>query len=196
VFNIWIESVLVVENLDVYARVGALSPYFVLLRVPVLDRNVTIQFERVVNDPFISAIEVLEINNSTIAPINTPTAVPVPVPSQMIPKVLRVNAGGSPYNDTFGNKWIGDQYFHNNGAISTRDCTRDIVNTTDEELYCTQRYFRSIDTTPFMYEIPVHSTADYQVRLHFSENVSQVIEFFVILFIYFVLTSGFVLAVF
>jgi Malectin domain len=177
-----VEDSLVVDNLDVYDRVGAFTAYVISILTPISDGNATIRFDEVTQNSFISAIEVLEVySNSTPVPTISPTPIPIAapeqVPTQVIPSsssgVVRVNAGGPRYNDTMGNTWVGDKYVKGNGAVSAENCPVNVTNTLDDALYCTQRFFRPTDPSPFVYEVPVNETSQYEVRLYFSENVSQ-----------------------
>ena len=171
-----------VENLDVYARAGAVTAYVFASRVYIPDRNVTIQFVPVVHNPFISAIEVLEVPN-TAAPITIPTAAPFPVPSASPLKttyteVVRINAGGETFVDSMGNTWSNDTYFQgNNSFVGNEACESsiDIVNTIDDALFCSERYFKGNNTAHSSYEIPVNEAAEYLLRLYFSETVSPIV---------------------
>jgi Malectin domain len=151
------------------------------IQVFVTDRIATIQFVPIVNDPFISAIEVVEVPNAT-APITIPTEFPISVPNPSPPsatstEVLRINAGGETFVDSSGNTWANDTFFLGNSFVGDEACTsdRDIVNTTDDALFCSERYFKGNKTIGSSYEIPVNYPAEYQVHLYFSENVSQFI---------------------
>lgn len=174
VFNILVEGVLSVENLDVYARAGALNAYVITLQTLVTDRIVTIQFIPVIDDPFISAIEVVEIPNIT-APITFPTESPILVPNASSPDptstaIVRLNAGGEMFVDSKGNTWSNDTFFQGNSFVGDQACNRNISNTIDDALFCTERYFKGNSTQLSSYEIPVSGNAVYQLRLYFSEN--------------------------
>lgn len=191
VFNILVEGGLAVENLDVYARAGALTAYVITLQVIVTDQIVTIQFVPVVDDPFISAIEVIEIPNIT-TPIAFPSASPVLIPNGSSPvattaAVVRLNAGGETFVDNEGNTWSNDTYFQGNSFIGDQACNKNIGNTIDDALFCTERYFNKGNSTiPSLYEIPVNGDAVYQIRLYFTENVSKIVVrcFFILFFSY------------
>ncbi|MEO1652585.1 MAG: malectin domain-containing carbohydrate-binding protein, partial [Bacteroidota bacterium] len=82
--------------------------------------------------------------------------------------VVRINAGpaSAPFTDTEGNVWGVDQYFTggtawtNNGLNSV-----DILNTTDDALYKTERS----GADGWTYNIPVPGPGTYQVNLHLAE---------------------------
>lgn len=72
---------------------------------------------------------------------------------------IRINVGG-PQTIASGNTFIGDQ-FATGGSLFGR--TVPIANTTDDELYQTERY------SNFTYNIPLPVSGDYDMRLHFAE---------------------------
>lgn len=81
--------------------------------------------------------------------------------SNQVPSI-RINSGG-PMLSFNGTDWSADQYF-NGGGIFDRPI--DIANTSNDELYQTERYATS---GPLIYEIPV-SNGDHNVNLHFAET--------------------------
>jgi Malectin domain len=169
VFDILIENTLAENNLDVFEQVGAFTPYVASYQTTILDGNATIRFREVVQNPFICAIEILEVrSNETI--VVAPTAAPV---SAWPVGEVRVNAGGPRYIDSFGNTWVGDKFFKGKGAVSNDYCPGNVTNTMDSALFCTQRYFRSMDALPFVYNVPVNETSQYLVRLYFAEMVRR-----------------------
>jgi Malectin domain len=121
------------------------------------------------------------------APIPAPTAPnPAPVSPPVVPPpnapitpptaptataIERINAGGGQFADAAGNTWIADNYFGGKGA-GFGSCPAIVANTVDDELYCTNRWFASWDSPPFVYQIPVSVAGLYEVRLHFAELVS------------------------
>lgn len=169
-----------------YARAGALTAHIITLQALVTDRMVTIQFIPIVDDPFVSAIEVLELPNTT-APTNSPTMSPSARPSTnptvaTSSAVVRLNAGGETFVDSKGNTWSNDTYYYGDSFIGNRSCSKNIGNTIDDALFCTERYFRGNGTSPSSYEIPVNNDAVYQLNLYFSENVSKVAALFFVHF--------------
>jgi Malectin domain len=88
VFDVYVEGVLVRDNLDVYSVSGGLNvAHLVTVPVSVSDGAVTIELVAQVENPFISAIEVVRLpNNSTF--ITAPTAAPTPF------QTILINCGG------------------------------------------------------------------------------------------------------
>src|SRR5262249_549467 len=81
--------------------------------------------------------------------------------------ILRINAGGGEYADSFNNFWEPDNYFVNNNPTAPLTATmseeaQPIWNTTDDPLYINEH------ATAFRYQLPVPN-GNYTVRLHFAE---------------------------
>lgn len=92
----------------------------------------------------------------------------------------RINAGEeSEYIDTDGIAWDADQWYGNKGRRTTpSECFSDISNTTDDILYCSNRFYpTSTVELPYLYNIPVPYSALYEVRLHFAEVVRRKISY-------------------
>ena len=86
----------------------------------------------------------------------------------------RINAGGeSEYIDTNGMSWGADKWYGDIGRRTTpSECTANIINTTDDILYCSNRFYpTSVVDPPYRYNIPLPYTALYEIRLHFAEVV-------------------------
>jgi hypothetical protein len=86
----------------------------------------------------------------------------------------RINAGGEiEYIDTNGISWGADDWYGNKGRRTTpSECTANIINTTDDILYCSNRFYpTSIVDPPYRYNIPLPYSALYEIRLHFAEVV-------------------------
>ena len=81
--------------------------------------------------------------------------------SNQLPSI-RINSGG-PMLTFNGNDWSADQYFNGGGTF---DRPLDIGNTSNDELYHTERYATS---GPIIYQIPV-ANGDHNVNLHFAET--------------------------
>jgi hypothetical protein len=79
----------------------------------------------------------------------------------------RYNSGGAAYLDSQGQQWSADNFFQN-GSTYTTPSTADILNTTDDTLYRTERYGGAQGTAALKYSIPVMN-GTYTVRLHFAE---------------------------
>ncbi|MGB7926493.1 MAG: malectin [Pyrinomonadaceae bacterium] len=88
--------------------------------------------------------------------------------AQPAPTPLRINAGGPQYTDATGNIWQADAYLKYGGGYAPESlATTDILNTTDDALYRSER-FGGVPYTPLAYEIPL-ANGSYTVRLHFAE---------------------------
>jgi len=86
----------------------------------------------------------------------------------------RINAGGEiEYIDSNGISWGADKWYGNTGRrTSPSECTANIINTTDDILYCSNRFYpTSIVDPPYRYNSPLPYAALYEIRLHFAEVV-------------------------
>jgi hypothetical protein len=98
---------------------------------------------------------------STAPVVATPAPEPAPQ-SGSLKLPVRINAGRfDPYTDSQGNVWLPDQGF--DGETIERDPALPISNTTDSEIYRTERY--SMES--FAYPVP---NGRYTVKLHFAET--------------------------
>lgn len=86
--------------------------------------------------------------------LKTGTTPPPPPPPPTDPTTVKINAGGSVYNDFSADK--------NSSGGSTYSTTAAIDATTMDPLYQTERYGN------FSYSIPI-ANGDYTVKLHFAE---------------------------
>jgi hypothetical protein len=96
-----------------------------------------------------------------VAPVLAPTLTPVtaPVPS------VRINAGGEAYTDPNSQLWIANAYVVGNVGSNFHSCASNILNTTLKTLYCTNRWYDG----NMIYEVPVPSNGNWEIRLHFAE---------------------------
>jgi glucose/arabinose dehydrogenase len=152
VFNVSIEGTLVLQNLDIFKEVGFQKPLVKSFVIPVNDGVLDIAFEHVVENPKISAIEVI--------PTTTP---PPPPPTNAL---FRVNAGGVAFTDASGNAWTADANF-NTGNTATSSTAWTGAN---PQLYSTERWDPP-DAPELAYTFPV-SPGTYTVNLHFAEIYS------------------------
>ncbi len=78
--------------------------------------------------------------------------------------VVRINAGGQGYADSFNNFWGPDAFVTNTTPVTTTasEEAQPIWNTTDDQLYINEH------STAFRYDIPLPN-GSYVVRLHFAE---------------------------
>lgn len=103
VFSVFVEGSLVVSNLDIYQQVGSNTSFVVSTRQDISDGYVTIDFTSSIGQPFLSAVEVVEMPPISLgptmpAPIPTP---PVPIPAISIAPIITpkfqeilINCGG------------------------------------------------------------------------------------------------------
>jgi len=145
VFDVSIEGTKVLQNLDIFAEVGFDKPLVESFTTTVSDGVLDILFSHGVENPKISAIEVIPVS----------TAPP--------PSVLRVNAGGPAFTDSSGNAWQADRNFNTGDTFtSTQPWTGP-----NAPLYGTERWDPA--TAPELsYSFPV-TPGTYTVTLHFSE---------------------------
>jgi Malectin domain len=61
--------------------------------------------------------------------------------------------------------WSADQYFASGGKLVT--CP---TSGTNDNIYCSSRFFRSTFGTPFRYDIPISQNGSYTLKLHFAEQ--------------------------
>jgi Malectin domain len=165
-----VENTLVLDNLDVVKVAGVATAYVFQLDTVVLDGFLTIELVGVVENPMISAIEVIRLPGA-IAPVKPPTRAPTLAPSAADLTVARINVGGDALVDSKGKAWSADSFFADNGA-GYWSCPKSINNTVDDDLYCTFRWYAPWHKSPYIYDIPVPSQSNYLVRLHFAEIVS------------------------
>ncbi|MGB3585620.1 MAG: malectin domain-containing carbohydrate-binding protein, partial [Tunicatimonas sp.] len=87
-------------------------------------------------------------------------------PQSELPAVVRINAGGPEvsYGDSV---FVADEYFSGDGKSYTNSSITDIANTTQDELYLTERSTNK-SLQSFSYAIPVTNGA-YEIKLHFAE---------------------------
>lgn len=82
--------------------------------------------------------------------------------------IYRVNAGGPAYTDASDNLWTSDAGYFNVGMTSSIGAGTDILGTTLDTLYLTDRW-DSVQDPELLYTFPV-SNGNYLVRLHFAET--------------------------
>ncbi|MGI9551691.1 MAG: ThuA domain-containing protein [Aurantibacter sp.] len=88
-------------------------------------------------------------------------------PDKAPPFVLRINSGGAAvvFNDSIN--YIADTLFIGNGQSYTNNNIADILETTQDSIYKTERTTNA-NLQSFGYNIPV-SDGDYEIKLHFAE---------------------------
>ncbi|WP_375434994.1 malectin domain-containing carbohydrate-binding protein [uncultured Hymenobacter sp.] len=146
VFDVALEGNTVLDNYDLYRKVGAYTATTERFTVTAADDELNLNFSSLasaggVDNAKISALEIYRLN---IPP--TPTA------------VLRLKAGSGQLNTSFGS-FAADQYATGGAVYAT---TAPIAGTEDDALYQTERY------GSFTYTLPVPN-GTYTVTLHFAE---------------------------
>ena len=141
VFDVWIEGKRVIQNLDIFARVGKNRAHDVTLPVSVTDGVLNIEFRSLVDNAKVSAIHVMngQADESQIG--------------------YRLNSGGAQYTDTLGRIYKEDRYFSGGNTAKIKN---PIDATTDDTLYQSERYGN------FSYALPL-ANGDYTVVLRFAE---------------------------
>ena len=144
VFDVAAEGTKVLDNYDIYGKVGAFVATTERFTVTVTDDELNLAFSALaseggVDNAKVAAIEIYRLNA-------TPTA------------VLRLNAGGGQLTTSTG-PFTADQYAAGGAVFSTDQA---IANTADDALYQTERY------GTFTYNLPVPN-GQYTVKLHFAE---------------------------
>ncbi|WP_221392907.1 putative Ig domain-containing protein [Dyadobacter sp. NIV53] len=82
----------------------------------------------------------------------------------VISNPIRINAGGAAFTTSDGRQFIADAYFGGTNGTSTLATTVDILNTTNDVLYRSER-----SSAAFDYSIPV-ANGSFSVVLHFAET--------------------------
>ena len=77
------------------------------------------------------------------------------------PWSIRIHAGGGAFTDSQGHAWVADQDYVGGHAATN---THTVTNTTDPQIYATERYQMSA------YNIPVPAPGIYNVTMHFAET--------------------------
>jgi hypothetical protein len=118
------------------------------------------------NTPAPSSTATPTRTNTPLGPTSTPTQSPTPTPY-----AVRVNAGGAAYTDTTGDLWAADKAFAagNWGYVggSTYAVAADIINTLDDALYQSERYWATGATPGYRFTVPANG--QYEVTLKFAE---------------------------
>ncbi|WP_454085394.1 malectin domain-containing carbohydrate-binding protein [Georgenia sp. Marseille-Q6866] len=159
VFDVNIEGGPVeLDDYDIVASVGAMAAQIQTFTTTVTDGSLNLAFTASVDQPKISAIEV-------VSPTPTPTPDPDPEPPAE-GTTLRINAGG-PAVTTGGVAWQADTHVAGGKSWATRAATP-IGGTNDDVLYRTERSATQ-NLGSFSYAIPAPQQGTYTVRLHFAE---------------------------
>lgn len=187
IFDVRIEGMTVVPNLDVAARVGQATALDLRFNTTVTDNQLDIAFIKKTGNVKVNAVHIRPIGppatatstgtpTETLTPgpptgtptiTNTPTITPTPsnTPSST-PYVKRVNAGGGAFSDSGGNQWLADQTYagHDWGYVNGNvySTSSAIDDTLDDVLYQSERW----GMPSYRFNVP---NGAYQVILKFAE---------------------------
>jgi hypothetical protein len=171
-FDVILEGEKVLAAYDIAAQVGPMTATVEQMVTSVSDGSLDIEFRHVLENPKISAIEVLALAPGALPPPPPapPTVFP-PLPLASTDALYRVNAGGREYVDPQGRRWEADNHFNDQGLGSA--LYQEIAGTDLDPLYQTQRRsFLRATRLPVVYSFPVPA-GRYLLRLHFAEIVPR-----------------------
>ncbi len=153
VFDVSIEGNKVLSDLNIYKEVGSMTALVKTFTVTVRDNEMNINLDASKDQPKISALEIMQIDNSV-----EPTD---PVANE----AFYINSGGNAYK--VGSKTFSADKYYKGGRKFSNNKITDIKGTTADGLYTSERS-TGVDYGKFSYEIPV-SGGEYEVKLHFAE---------------------------
>ncbi len=152
VFDVLAEGELVLNALDIYAQVGHNAALVETLDVVVNDGRLDIELRHGVENPKISAIEIMSTT---------------PAPEPVNDTVIRVNTGGPAYTDADGNVWEADYGFNTGRVSSTNDA---IDGTTADTLFRSERWDEAGGSElRYAFDLP---DGQYRVNLYFADIYS------------------------
>lgn len=150
IFSVEMEGNTIMSNFDINQEVGTMTAVAKTYDVTVIDGTLNIDFSASVNQPKISAIEIIGKEQT-------------PQPQEFI---KRINSGGGQL--TLGETiFEADNSFSGNLRTYTNSKITDIASTTNDALYFTERTTSS-NSGEFEYTIPLDNRV-YEVKLHFAE---------------------------
>ncbi len=167
-FDVVVEGVKVLAGYDIAGEVGSMTATVKQVVTTVRDGSLDIQFRHVLENPKVSAIEVLALTpDAPPPPAPAPPTVFPPLPLPSTDALYRVNTGGREYVDPQGRRWEADNYFNDTGLGAAQYV--DIAGTDLDPLYQTERRAYVLPSRgPLVYSFPV-PPGRYLVRLHFAE---------------------------
>jgi ferric-dicitrate binding protein FerR (iron transport regulator) len=167
-FDVVVEGEKVLAGFDIAGEVGPMTATVQQVITTVRDGSLDIEFRHVLENPKVSAIEVLALTpEAPPPPAPAPPTVFPPLPLPTTDALYRVNTGGREYIDPQGRRWETDNYFNDTGTGAAEYV--DIAGTDLDPLYQTERRSSSLPRNrPVAYSFPV-PPGRYLVRLHFAE---------------------------
>jgi hypothetical protein len=163
-FRVSMEGKIIWNSLDIFQEAGAYSALIKQTTVAVSDGFLTISFGKIVENAKLNAIEISEALGSLGA---------APASNNLDNAIYRINMGAGRYVDKSGNVWIADKYYNNGGQPEKWSGSRDILGTTDDELYRESRFDHG-SAPDLKYEIPIDKNGEYRVVMHFAETYSGI----------------------
>jgi hypothetical protein len=151
VISVKMEGQSVINNLDLFARVGLNKAYDVTIPVTVADGKLDIDFSAPAGNAKVNAVLIYGESSPTPAP-------PVPNPPEQS-ALVAINCGGLPYTDKTGVIYKGDTYFSGGTPYMIREA---VNGTEDSYIYRSERF------GTFSYNIPLPN-GSYKVTLKFAE---------------------------
>jgi len=148
-------------KMDIYDEAGKNTAHMKSYEVSVIDGKLNLEFLHGIENPTISAIEIVSFA------VKDPEPEPAPEKREDTEAgfVLLVNAGGGKYTDGNGDVWSAD-YGYNTGNKSSKSVA--ISGTEDDILFQTQRWdSNSGEELNYSFDVP---NGDYVVNLYFAEN--------------------------
>ena len=112
VFDVSIEGALVLDDLDIFAEVGANTPYIAAIPVAVSDGSLNIDFQRVIQNPNISGIEIFPVLGGGAAESEPPT-----MPGSLAISSLTTNSVSLVWNASTDNVGVAGYRIYRDTAL-------------------------------------------------------------------------------
>ena len=164
-FDILFNGSTVEYKFDIYDEVGGNTAHMKSYEVNVVSGQLNIEFIHGIENPTISAIEIVSFA------VKDPEPKPVPKDREEASFALRANVGGGAYTDSNGDVWSAD-FGYNTGNKSSSSIA--ISGTEDDVLFQTQRWdSNSGEELQYSFDVP---NGDYVVNLYFAEVYTGVLR--------------------
>jgi len=171
VFDVSIEGKLAIDDLDVYARVGARTATSQVVPANVKDGRLNIRFDRWSGNPQLSALEILRPGMPSDSDGDGEDAGgndddSNDDASDQESGTIRVNAGGDRYVDARGRIWSADSGYSNGHDSLYKKA---VSGTNEDLLYRSRQYADRDPSDPALTYRFSLKNGKYKVRLHFAE---------------------------